>query len=372
MTRAAFDACTSCLSVFCLLVTFGSASESALAKSSKSAHSDLNRDGVVDLQDVEVYAERWLGRSPHEVDWCAWLASPHKRDKKLAELRAFADDAFGCSGGGLPPVRNRNAAPVRGALGPDGRLYVTDSEVGSVFVYDSELNAVGEIPNLDRPFGVAADDEGNVYVGSQGNGRVEIYDSNGVFRGARGEGQVRMPNDLAIGPGGELLVLDSEVRRIWVYDARGAPVRTIGSAGKGSGRFDFPISLVVGPADDGTGAEVDAVYVADQGQSLIHVFDLEGRFLRAFGGKSTFGYVGGKFVRLQGLQIDAQGRLHALDSRVAAIQVLTRSGAHIVDYGEYGPDPGQLRLPLDIVILPGGETAVANHGHGRIEVIPTP
>ena len=84
-------------------------------------------------------------------------------------------------------------------------------------------------------------------------------------------------------------MLDSEVRRIWVYDASGALLRTIGSAGKGSGRFDFPISLVVGPADDGTGAEVDAVYVADQGQSLIHVFDLEGRFLRAFGGKPTFG-----------------------------------------------------------------------------------
>jgi hypothetical protein len=57
---------------------------------------------------------------------------------------------------------------------------------------------------------------------------------------------------------------------------------------------------------------------------------------------------------------------------VAAIQILTRSGAHIVDYGEYGPDSGQLRLPLDIVVLPTDQLAVANHGNERVELIPIP
>jgi hypothetical protein len=372
MECAAFHSCRLLLLTLSGLLGIGLSPVPALASESKSSHSDLNRDGVVDLEDLELYAAKRLGGSLESIDWCAWLASPHKRDKKLVELRSFASDSFGCSGGGKLAVLNRNDEPTRAALGPDGRLYVTDSGVGSVFIYDADLNVEGELANLDRPFGVAVDRDGNIYVGSEGSQRVEIYDAGGSFRAAWGEGEIRMPNDLAFDPHGHLLVLDSAVRRVWVYDASGARVRTIGSAGKGSGRFDFPISLVVGPADGGTGTEVDAVYVADQGQSLIHVFDLEGTLLRAFGGKPSFGYVGGKFVRLQSLQMDPQGRLHALDSRLAAIQVLTRSGAHIVDYGEYGPDPGQLRLPLDIVALPGGGTAVVNHGHRRVEVIPAP
>ncbi|MHC4718205.1 MAG: NHL repeat-containing protein [Planctomycetota bacterium] len=347
-----------------------------MAKEAKSIRSDLNRDGVVDFEDLEIYTERKFGADWQSIDWCAWFLTPHKRDRKLVELRAFVNDTFECTGGsgGGEPLRvlNSNDAPLRAALAPDGRIYVTDSGVGSVFIYDPDLQAVGELPGLDRPLGVAVDSVGNIYVGSRGNQRVEIYDSSGAFREAWGEGEIRMPNDLAFGPNGNLHVLDSEAGRVWVYDSNGDSVRTIGSAGKGQGRLGFPISLIIGPADDGSGAEIDAVYVADQEQGLIHVFSLEGGFLRSFGGKPLLDYRGGKFVRLQSLQMDAQGRLHALDSRVAAIQILTRSGAHIVDYGEYGPDSGQLRLPLDIVVLPTDQLAVANHGNERVELIPIP
>lgn len=346
------------------------------AKEPRSDRSDLNRDGVIDSTDLEIYSQNRFRADWREVDWCDWLSAPHSRDKKLGALRAFANETVGCfddGGGGTPlAVVNSNDAPLRVALGADGRIYVTDSAVGSVFIYDTALAVVGELRGLDGPLGVAVDRAGKIYVGSRDKRRVEIYDARGSFLDAWGEGELDMPNDLAFGPDGNLHVLDSGARRVRVYDSNGNSVRTIGSAGRGEGRFGFPISLIIGPADDGSGAEVDAVYVADQEQGLIHVFDLEGDFLRSFGGKPSFAYRGGKFVRLQSLQMDGRGRLHALDSRVAAIQILTRSGAHIVDYGEYGSDPGQLRLPLDMVILPSGEMAVANHGHGRVESIPVP
>jgi sugar lactone lactonase YvrE len=362
--------------MLCGLVAVGLAPGLASARAPKPIRSDMNRDGVIDSGDLAIYSQKRLGADWQSVDWCAWLLAPHKRDKKLVELRAFVNDTFECTGGGgggaTLPVLNSNDAPLRVALAPDGRIYVTDSGVGSVFIYDPDLQVVGELPGLDRPLGVAADPAGNIYVGSRGSQRVEIYDSGGFFREAWGEGEIRMPNDLAFGPNGNLHVLDSEAGKVWVYDSDGDPVRTIGSAGMGEGRLGFPVSLIIGPADDGSGAEIDAVYVADQEQGLIHVFRLEGGFLRSFGGKPLLGYRGGKFVSLQGLQMDAQGRLHALDSRVAAIQILTRTGTHIVDYGEYGPDPGQLRLPLDIVVLPTGQLVVANHGHERVDLIPIP
>jgi sugar lactone lactonase YvrE len=345
----------------------------APAGESRSDRSDLNRDGRVDLADLELYSQKRLRTGWRNVDWCDWLSTPRPRDKKLAELRAFVNEDFDCSGGGPSlAVVNSNDAPLRMALAPDHRIYVTDSQVGSVFIYDGALNPVGELQGLDGPLGVAVDPTGNIYVGSQGRQRVEIYDSRGSFVDAWGEGELRMPNDLAFDRDGNLYVLDSGVRRVRVYAPTGASLGTIGRAGRGKGRFGFPVSLLIGPAADGAGAEIEAVYVADQDQGLIHVFALAGSFLRSFGGKPSFGYTSGKFVRLQGLQMDAQGRLHVLDSRVGAIQILSRTGAHIFDYGEYGPNPGQLRLPQDMVILPGGKMAVANHGHGRVEAIPIP
>jgi DNA-binding beta-propeller fold protein YncE len=264
-------------------------------------------------------------------------------------------------------IESSNRLPTRLAQGPDERFYVSDAQAGSVFIYNRDFTLVGELKNLDRPLGVAVDATGTIYVGNDGRDNVEVYSATGTKLFAIGQGTLQMPNDLAIDRDGNLYAVDSQKHTVWVFDAAGNWVRNIGSAGDGDGELNFPVALVV---DHRSG--MGELYVADQGNARVQVFDLEGRFLRAYGAKpeAFSDEWEGMFVKIQSLALDAQGRLHAADCSLNKIQILDPdTGAYLESYGTFGTARGQLNLPLDIWITPRGEVVVANAGNHRVEMV---
>ena len=107
-------------------------------------------------------------------------------------------------------------------------------------------------------------------------------------------------------------------------------------------------------------------------------FDLEGNFLRLFGGmviKKYFppGYEWeGYFVRIQSLAFDDSGQIHALDCYLDKVQILDPdTGAYLSSYGESGTAPGQLDLPTDIAIDDLGRTVVSDGRNQKVEIIYT-
>ena len=341
---------------------------------------DLDKDGDVDLDDLAIFSEKKFKTSWENIDWCDWA----NNNSNPGDLIDFIDSYFNCNGGGEPPppppplpVIHSNDYPLRMTRGPNQNLYVSDATVHSVFIYDASLNPTAELTGFNGPLGVAVDSFGNIYVGNRGSYNVEMYDSSGAFVRSLGDGKIKMPNDMAFDQQGNLYIVDSESKKVWVYASSGTLLRTIGSAGLGNGRFKFPCSLIIQNRTNSSGQQVQELYVGDQGQGLIQVFDLQGNFLRAFGGKPTSGMLGykvkGKFAMLQSLQMDANDRLHVLDSAFNNIQILNPdTGAYITVYGTRGSDPGQLRLPLDMVIDSIGQVVVANYGNKRIETLSMP
>ncbi|MFC1591149.1 NHL repeat-containing protein [Thermodesulfobacteriota bacterium] len=271
-------------------------------------------------------------------------------------------------------VKNAPAYPTRLALGPDDRLYVSDPKVKSIFIYDTNLQLTGELKDLDSPIGVAVDSSGAIYVGNTGNGTVEKYSSKGILTATIGAGSVRMPTDLTTDQGDNLYVADAQSNLVWVFRPDGTLLRTIRKGG-----LNFPIGVEIAYHDDGTGQMVGELYVADKKNYLVKVFDLQGNLLRSFGGMvekggmmGTTWYWKGNFLSLQSITMDAQGRLHALDLYMNKIQILNpATGAYIADYGEYGTGPGQLKLPLDIIVNSVGEVIVANAENRKVEIIYT-
>ena len=344
------------LALLCLVAIPG------LARGAKL--SDQNRDGVVDLADLILFSQNELGQDWETVDWCQWLEAPHKHEKHLRELLDFINAHFNCDGDDPLSIRNVNKYPTRLAWGPGAqRIYVTDAKVGSIFVYDSELSLLGEIKGLGKPLGVAVNALGDIYVGNNQFDNVEVYSPEGIKTATIGAGTVEMPNDLAFDQDGKLYVVDSKRNRIEVFDpATGANLSSIGV-----GELRFPSALVI------SGQEL---FVADQSNHQVKVFDLQGTLLRSLGGEveQVFGYKWkGKFVRLQSLAIDATGRLHVLDCHMARIQILDPvTGGYITYYGSQGTDPGELNLPLDIDLNPYGEVAVANTKNERVELLTPP
>jgi DNA-binding beta-propeller fold protein YncE len=327
--------------------------------------SDLNSDGVVDVNDLAIFSQDELGQDWQTVDWCAWLEGPYRHGKHVRQLLDFIDAYFRCSEEDPLVIRNANGFPTRVAWAPDAqKLYVSDARIGSVFVYDSVLQLLGEMRVGGKPLGVAVDLNGNVFVGNDASDDVTVYNPDGIPLTSFGGETLGMPNDLAFDASGKLYVADSQHKRVWIFDpASGENLGHIGA-----GQLRFPVSLAI------SGTEL---FVADQSNFQVKVFDLQGNLLRSLGTKVSQGSLGykwkGKFIRVQGLAIDSLGRLHVLDSHMGRIQILNAAnGGYIAYYGTHGSDPGELDLPLDIDLNSFGETAVANTRNQRVELLTPP
>jgi tripartite motif-containing protein 71 len=264
------------------------------------------------------------------------------------------------------PLVKRNSlySPVRIAEGADGKLYVSDTNVNSVFVIQNLL-VTNELQGLARPLGVAVDAQGNIYVGNDDRDNVELYDATGKLLRRFGDGRIGMPNDLALDRVGNLYVADSTANQVKVYAPDGSLLRSIGGS-----RLQFPAALCIAEFDGNSGGE--EIYVADQGHGMVQVFALDGTYLRSFGAKLPFGDPAwpGKFVQLQSLAVDAQGRVHALDSVQLQVQILDAlSGQYIESYGSKGNAEGQLSVPLDITFTKNRQIMVTNFGNHRIDML---
>ena len=81
----------------------------------------------------------------------------------------------------------------------------------------------------------------------------------------------------------------------------------------------------------------------------------------------------GSFNRLQGLAVDALGRLHSLDAFEAAVVILDPvSGAFIESYGSWGDGPGLLRVPMDVLVTDWDQGIVTDGDNNEIEFFDVP
>jgi len=326
----------------------------------------LNTPG---LEFVQAWPGRCPGRSELRRTCAAWVRdnveNPPEPPEPPYDPNAHQDKLG---------VRHANTYPTRVAEGPDGRVYVTDPRVGSVFIYSASLQLAGELGGLASPLGVAVAQDGAIYVGCRGTKSVEVHNPQGDKLASIGAGQIEMPNDLALDRDGKLFVADSKANVVRVYSSTGVPLGQLGFDSN-EGDMHFPSAVAVGYRFDAVlGIEVGELYVADQGHSRIRVYDLSGNLLRVFGAYTPafFGNWRGKFARLQSLAIDALGQVHAADCYMNKVQVLNAlTGAYVRDYGAFGTGQGQLNVPLDILLTSSGQMIVANSGNRRVESIST-
>ncbi|PJB44847.1 MAG: hypothetical protein CO108_08170 [Deltaproteobacteria bacterium CG_4_9_14_3_um_filter_63_12] len=255
-------------------------------------------------------------------------------------------------------VRHVMEYPTRVAKGPDGRFYISDAKVGSVFVLDAEMKKSLAEFKVGRPLGVAVDASGTVYVGQNGGTEVAAYGSAGEHLFTLNG--FEMANDLAVDPSDKLYVVDSKLNTLRVFAAGGAELWT--STGPEGDGFSFPSSVALGR--DGE------VFVADQGKARIVVLGADGQVKRSFGQpvEAFSSDWKGRFVKVQSLFVDAEGQLHAADSYLNRVQILNaETGEYLSHYGEFGAGAGQLTLPLDVWVDEMGDAIVTNAENGRLE-----
>lgn len=244
-----------------------------------------------------------------------------------------------------------------------GRVYVSDSSLHSVMVFDipgQRFFKVGDddVGKLGSPIGLDVDGVGNLYVVDSLTKQVQIYDKDGKhLRSLGGLTSFHRPSGIAVDAAGSRVYVvdtggvDTDEHRVRVFDAKsGAHLLDIGKRGTGPGEFNLPRDVTIG--------QNGLLYVVDGGNFRVQVFKPDGTFVNVFGG---IGRQSGQFSRPKEAAIDADGNVYIVDSAFGNFQIFSPQGKLLLAVGSRGDRDGLAKY-----MLPSG---IAVDGDGRVYMV---
>ena len=143
-------------------------------------------------------------------------------------------------------------------VGPDGTLYVTDSDSGGpdVVAFSPDGTALRDYTLIDGAYALGADvaPTGEVLITNASSDRVEVFSADGTWlrnigSSGAGVGQVDRPDDVVVSADGSVYVSDYWNYRVQKFSlATGAYLGTFGQPGRGPGQLDTPYAVDLTPA----------------------------------------------------------------------------------------------------------------------------
>jgi len=255
------------------------------------------------------------------------------------------------------------------AVDSKGKIYVADQSVGAIFIFNAENTDVQMIRNKHEGsfgliYGLAIDDNDRLFVTDIKMRHVAVFNAKHQEETSFGADFLGRPGGIAIDTENRLLyVVDTENDVVAVFDADSFKLlRKIGTPGKkhtltAPGTFSLPSSVAVDK--DGN------VFVTDTFNNRVEVFDADGMFI------STFGKAGdgpGYFERPKGIATDTDGHIWVVDGAQDRVQVFDQSGRLLIYFGEHGEWPGMFMQANDIAIDKQNRVFVSEQFLGRVQM----
>lgn len=244
------------------------------------------------------------------------------------------------------------------------KLFLADTARKGIVILDlgagtgRTLRALGPREELLEPVNVIPDAGGNIYVADTMLGKVAVYDREGVFTHfIGGEEDVSSPVGMAIHEGrGHIYIVDSQQHAVHIFTLAGERVGRFGGRGDERGQFYHPLGIAISAGD--------TVYVTDAFHFAVQAFDLDGNYLFSFGpGRRGVGTM----ARPRDVAVDTDGHVYVTDALKHEVQIYDPTGALLFSVGGLGSDEGQFRLPAGICITPDGRIFVADSINQRIQ-----
>lgn len=208
---------------------------------------------------------------------------------------------------------------------------------------------------FSSPTGIAVASNGDVYIGENGNHRIQVFSSTGTFKSIFNSTDVSEPQGMAFDGSGNLWVADALTNNIKKFNSGGTLLATYGSSGTGNGQFNTPSDLAV----DSNGN----VFVADYSNSRIEKFDSVGNYVTQWGSN---GAGNGQFNNPIGVAVDASGNVYVSEDSNCRIQKFTNSGSFVATWGSAGSSNGQLLIPQKLAVDTSGDVYVADAYNARL------
>lgn len=210
-------------------------------------------------------------------------------------------------------------SPVGLAVTPNGRIYVTDSQLAKIFFADADDKVLTPLP-LDMP----------------------LQQPTGIAWDAYGE---------------QLYVTDTAAQVIRRYTAAGSFIDEFGGRGEQAGALNYPTFLWQDRDRN--------LLVSDSLNFRIQRFSPDGKPIGYFG---SVGDATGTLARPKGVASDSSGHIYVIDSLFHAVQIYSADGQFLLAIGQQGQGPGQFWLPAGVYVDSSDTIFVADTHNRRIQV----
>jgi DNA-binding beta-propeller fold protein YncE len=366
-TRANWTRTMKSLLGMALMLSLMLASPAAFAKKKKADEAQPKKAPVIDYSNIVWPNPPAIARIKYQAFYAAQKISQVEagsQTKKAKWMDRLAGTQPTTEGG---KVLFQLAQPYGVAVDSKNNLYVADSKVGAIFIFNTETRDVELIKNkvqahFVRIIGLAMDDGDRLFVADPGLHHVLVFDSTHKATDVITEGLVE-PGSLAIDRENRLLyVSDVNLDQVLVYDADSFTLkRKMGTTGKNHeltspGDFARPTGLAVDQEGN--------LYVCDTLNDRIEVFDADGKFI------STYGKNGdgpGDFARPKGVAIDGDGHIWVADGVQDRVQVFNSQWKLLIGFGGHGLLPGQFQGLVGITIDKNNRVFTSEIYPGRVQ-----
>ncbi len=245
-------------------------------------------------------------------------------------------------------------------------LYIADNL--SVRAFDTfgnfkhEYNIKPDNISWLRPFRVSRDVEGNIYVLTEANGKIQKINpagqtvlefklDNPIYRNLD-----YSPMGLVVDKEGIIYVADTWGSQIQKFDQQGKLLGVIGKFGSKIGEFNRPMDLALDAAGN--------LYVNDTMNGRIQVFTKDGVFLKQITVPTS---IPGFFLHSE-IAVDAQGNVYVPDVQAQTIRVYNAEGNLVRRFGTEGSGNGQFDSSrLSVAVDANGNIYVGEGNKPRVQ-----
>jgi hypothetical protein len=185
--------------------------------------------------------------------------------------------------------------------------------------------------------GVACDSQDRVYVFNRGAHPMIVFDKEGKFLNAWGEGMFKGPHGIFIDRNDHLWLADDKDHTVHKFTPSGEKLMTLGEPGKAADTGykigASPVLRAAGPfhrvTNVATTVEGD-LYIADgYGNARVHKFSKDGRLLFSWGEP---GRGPGQFILPHGIALDSAGLVYVADRENSRVQIFSPEGTYLREW----------------------------------------
>ena len=220
------------------------------------------------------------------------------------------------------------------------------------------------ITGLNRPWGVAIDQTGQLFVAESKGKQISVITPGGERVRITGEKrlfgrQFEQPGGIALDGDGNLLVTDISYSNVQLCTSGGKLLGSVGNMGSKQLQFTYPVGIKFNASNQ-------KIYVTEwESNHRVQILNPNLSYHKKFG---TKGSGRGEFVSPSDVAFDQKGDVYVVDSDNHRIEVFTADGKYLREFGRPGTKEGRLRLPSSICIDSDDRVYVTETENHRVSI----